>query len=1153
MYLKSLKLVGFKSFADRTRLELRPGVTVVVGPNGSGKSNIVDAVAWVMGTQSPKSLRTDKMDDVIFAGTATRPGLGRAEVTLVLDNASGMLALDLPEVAITRRLYRDGSSDYEINGVSCRLLDIQELLSDSHVGRHQHVIIGQGQIETVLNAGPEDHRAVIEEAAGILKHRIRKDKAMRRLERTDADVLRLRDLLTEMSRQIRPLKRQADAALRHGDLAAEVRSLRLFLSGEMLRGYRARLEAIMAAEVGLRQAIADGEATSSALGGQMAELRLAAGDVGEALDRDTSAAARLETTIERLRRIGQVAQERHRAGEARRAGAADRRRDLAAEFEELELASDKERVILVDVERRVADTERRFRQAEAEERSLADQEGMSVEGAIAVVRGDLRALEAADERDERERMGLARRDDAMRAQIENEVGQAKAFNAEIQAIDARVWEAQAAYQATEAARRSLQNEWEQAEADQREAELATAAAVARCVALEQAAAGLSDPESRRMAEAAQGAVDSVSRRLDVPAHLAGAVDGALGPWSDAVVFDQAESARQAVSHLKGAGRGGIPILHAVAGPGLAIAREVAATWGLEALVDGLGVGADQALAVQLLGDVVLVEGWAAGWSVVASDSRVRAVTPEGDLLTAGGVRVAVPNGATPAVLELALVDRERAEIRSARASSVLVSVKRVFEDARQAERKSLEVLEGLEAKLAGTTEALGRLDRSVASFREEQTRTQERLRSVVAAIQERTEQRAGLTDRLSSLEGEEAERQRVWDELSENRRLASERREVARAAWQEAVVAQRGLTERLSMADARKVEVERSLGLDEEAPVEERHLERLLAISEQARLALEACRIHLDALRARQATLRQQAGAAGLELGALQDQRDGLARVAEAAGQSLNANAIESTELRVRSEAIEEGLRRDLDVDAAAAMATPVPDTGTDNLAERLSTREAELRRMGPVNPLAASEYAELEERRQFMSDQLDDLEGSRSELRKVIKALDVEIEGQFLAAYNEIAQAFTDHFSVLFPGGSGRLRLTTPDDALTTGVEIEAQPLGKKVAKMSLLSGGERSLAALAFLFSVFKARPSPFYILDEVEAALDNANLRRFLRLLDRFRADAQLMVITHQQQTMESADVLYGVTMEPGGSSKVVAKSMSESAILSSQSTR
>ncbi len=1146
MYLKSLKLAGFKSFADRTRLEFRPGVTVVVGPNGSGKSNIVDAVAWVMGTQSPKSLRTDKMDDVIFAGTATRPGLGRAEVTLLLDNASGMLPLDLPEVSITRRLYRDGSSDYEINGVACRLLDIQELLSDSHVGRHQHVIIGQGQIDSVLNAGPEDHRSVIEEAAGILKHRIRKEKAIRRLERTDGDVVRLRDLLGEISRQMRPLRRQAEAAARHDAVRDEARAIRLYLTGEELRRIASRAGEIEATRIRLESAVTTAELESRALGERLAALRLAAGEVGEALDRDTTAAARLETTIERLRRIAQVAQERHRAGTARLEGAGERRRDLEHELNELSAAitqlSAETRDAEIDVER----SEHAFRLAEDEERSLADQEGMSTEGAIAVVRGDLRSMEAAEERDVREAESIDRRLESIRSQRSAEAGQILSLKEEIKAVDRLVGTAQDRYSRAESRRRGLQDDWERAESDHRDAELRHARAVAKVAALEQAVEGLADPASREMLEHAIGSAGHVARLLDIPEALTAAVDAALGPWAGSVAFESAESLRSAVGGAKSAGGGGVPAIARTAHASTP-AREIAERWGVETLADQLGPGRDADLAVQLLGDVVLVEGWSAAWSLVQAHPGIRAVTPEGDLVTRDGIRLSQPNGATPAMLESALIEQEAAEIALARATSLYSSARRVFDESRLDERDALESLETLEAQLAGVTEATALLERSLATLVEEEDRLTTRRSMLEATRTERVGQRRQLLARLAALEGEEAERQRMWEELTQRRREASERREAARAGWQAASSARTALEERLSLTEQRRDEVKRLLDSEDAALIDPASLDRLAIVAERAREALTACRVHLESLRDRQSDLRSRAGETGRELGEAQDAADATARAIAADREQLAQDRVEAAELRVRREAVEEALRRDLDIDADVATAAPRPELdGDEPLDGRLARLEAELRRMGPINPLAAAEFAELEERHEFLRDQLSDLEKSRDELRKVISALDGEIESQFMRAFEEIAGAFQEHFAVLFPGGTGRLRLTDPEDPLHTGVEIEAQPLGKKVAKMSLLSGGERSLAALAFLFAIFKARPSPFYILDEVEAALDDANLRRFLRLLERFRADAQLLVVTHQQQTMESADVLYGVTMEPGGSSKVVAKSLTHHAV-------
>ncbi|MEE8406023.1 MAG: AAA family ATPase, partial [Acidimicrobiia bacterium] len=406
MYLKSLKLTGFKSFADRTRLEFRPGVTVVVGPNGSGKSNLVDALSWVLGTQSTKTLRTQKMEDVIFAGTATRPSLGRAEVTLVVDNAERMIDLDLDEVSITRRLYRDGSSDYELNGVNCRLLDIQDLLSDSGVGRHQHVIIGQGEIGTVLNASPEEHRAVIEEAAGILKHRRRKERSERRLERTDEDLVRLHDLLGEIERQMRPLRRQARAAERYDGLKGEVKALRLYQGGKALACHDRDLTIATSEKSRLHEDLDVDRRRVEDLSARMAALTETAGQVRVDLDRDTSAGALLETTIERLRSVGSVASERRRAVTGRREAVVERRDDLenekqAISAELLSIGGDRREAVSV------ADTaESRFRRLEDEERAVATQNALSSEGALAAARGEVSALESAQIRDERERKGV---------------------------------------------------------------------------------------------------------------------------------------------------------------------------------------------------------------------------------------------------------------------------------------------------------------------------------------------------------------------------------------------------------------------------------------------------------------------------------------------------------------------------------------------------------------------------------------------------------------------------------------------------------------------------------------------------------------------------------------------------------------------------
>jgi chromosome segregation protein len=1138
LFLKSLKLVGFKSFADRTRLEFEPGVTVVVGPNGSGKSNLVDAIAWVMGTQSTRSLRTQKMEDVIFAGTSLRPAFGRAEVTLILDNSSRALALDLDEVSLTRRLYRDGTSDYQINAVDCRLLDIQELLSDSGIGRQQHLIVGQGRIDDLLNAKPEDHRAVIEEAAGVLKHRLRRERSVRRLERTDADVLRLNDILGELKRQIRPLRRQAESAERHEELRQTIRTLRLFLGGEALRATERRLAELEESERSWSSRLEAATFERSELENRLPSLVEVAGSAGRALDRDSTAAARLETTGERLRRVGQVARERRRAAEALLEGTGERRRDLETEAADLESELTSTTHDMAEAQRAADRAEQTIRSFEDEARSLADQDSLPVEGALAVVRGDLSSLEAAMERDGRELRDVERRLGVLAARISEESTEIDELRSGIRATDRETAAAQDGYEQTRAIRESLQEQWERADEQVARARLTLAAGRARAEAIEEAVSGATDPEARDRLLERDGVVGSVAAVLAVPTDLARAVDAALGLWAGAVVAKSRRDVRTSVEELKRDGLGGIAV---VAGSELPVVSSAPAV-GADRLVDLLGSTADRALAERLLGDVVVVEGWGAAFDIVSRHSEIRAVTPEGDLVDADGMHIAHPDGASPAMLESALVGLERAEIEAARAESLLTQAKRSFDDARDAERSALEGLEALEARLGGMTEALTLRERSSIHAEREMETLEERRSDLIEQSGEREARIERLRSRLRDLEGEEAERQRAWQEMADRRREVETKRESAARARREAAETLATVVERHRLLQDRLRTVTRELDSATDRPVDPEAITTLSGIEEHCIAALDAVSEKLGALRERQRLLRAEAGETGARLAAARTRLEELRNGIEVAREQASGIAIELAELNVRRESIAESLRRDADASEEEALAVESPDLEGD-LHAVLESREAELRRLGPVNPLAAQEYKELKERHDFLSAQLEDLESSRSDLRKVISALDDRIAQEFLAAFQEIAVHYEEYFGLLFPGGRGRLRLVDENDPLATGVEVEAMPLGKKVGKLSLLSGGERSLAALAFLFAVFRARPGPFYILDEVEAALDDANLRRFLRLVSRFKERAQLLIVTHQQQTMEIADIIYGVTLEPGGSSQVLSKRVSD----------
>ncbi len=1139
MYLKSLKLVGFKSFADRARLEFRPGVTVVVGPNGSGKSNLVDALSWVLGTQSTKALRTGKMEDVIFAGTATRPPLGRAEATLVIDNTERRIDLDLDEVAIARRLYRDGSSDYELNGVGCRLVDIQDLLSDSGVGRHQHVIISQGEIGKVLNASPEEHRAVIEEAAGILKHRRRKERAERRLERTAEDVIRLQDLLSELNRRIRPLRRQARAAERYEGVKAEARALVLYLGGQALSRYDRDLTVATSERAHLAEGAEVDQKAMEGLGPRIEELTETAREIASSLDGDTSAAALLETTMERIRRFGSVAQERSRAASGRREAVAERMSDLdeervAIEAELGSMTGDLDRATSA-----VEIAEMRFRRLEDEERAVATQTSLSPEGAIAAVRGELSSLQSALIRDERERAAVVRRSDLLASQLRDGTAEIDRINSEIQDDDVGASKFQEAYDRACAARVDEQHGWEEAESRLGEAKLAHASAEARLEAIRAALDERFDTEARAITEASPGVVGTLIAELDVPNGLESAVESSLGRWADAVAFDGIETLQGAVERVKSSGGGSVPVVSAMS-EGVAPAKDVAERSGVQALVDSLGPKAHHGLATRLLGDVLLVEGWKTGWDLVAKHPSLRAVTPEGDLVTVTGVYIANPDGAGPAMLESAEVALEQAVTELARAGSIHTAARRDFEKSRSIEREALERLEAVEAALAGRSEALGRIQEKVEALSTEADRLAERKNALAHAMDGTNVQVKALKTRLHALEGEEAVRLRAWEDLDARRLQLAAEREVARSGWQEAEGALRQtgersrlLTERLERIDTEM----RSLG----SPASEPDREVLEKVGDLSRRAAAILERRVAELRERQAGLREDNAGVLRELEearrAHESHRQSLSKARERIGQL----DVQLAETRLHREAVVESIRRDADagVDEAMAAARPEFAEGAD-LEDLLETRLAQLRRMGPINPLAAEEYTELEERHDFLSEQIVDVEGSRAELRKVVSALEEEIAQRFSDAFEEVAQAYDRYFEVLFPGGRGRIRLEDPE-AAQSGVLIDAQPLGKKVNQMTLLSGGERSLAALAFLFAVFEARPSPFYVLDEVEAALDDTNLRRFIRIVDEFRKRAQLIIVTHQQQTMEAADVLYGVTMEPGGSSQAIRKDM------------
>jgi len=1152
MFLKTLTLKGFKSFADTTALELEPGVTVVVGPNGSGKSNVVDAIGWVLGAQAPSAVRSQKMDDVIFAGTAKRPALGRAEVALTIDNSAGLLPIEFTEVTITRTLFRTGDSEYAINGVPCRLLDIQDLLSDTGVGRQQHVIVSQGQIDAVLNARPEDRRLILEEAAGVLKYRKRKEKAERRLAATEGNLTRLGDLLREVRRQLRPLERQADAARRHGDLVAELRALHLFLAGRELTTLHRRLSdggaarAELATEENLlRQTLA--ELDTSVLTAESELGHMGGDDLGDAL-------VRFESLREKARGLSAVLAERRRGIDRERGAFVDQAVIATLEADAARLATE------------LADADREAEELEPQAGELARAEGALAEarvaferewaggvpalsGRAAESRGELAALRGGVERGEGELARARARLSALDDKLARLVAEAERLRAE--AADAESGEEPLVTRlaAAERDRSTAEASVAEAEAALRAADGERHAWTARAEALSLA---LDQARSRAGAErlaSVEGVVGTLLDLVEIDDGWDAAVEAAAGEALAAVVVDGVAAARAAIGALHDAA--GDAAGGAVLPLGASRATRPAPPIGepVRRHVRARRPDVD-ALLDSLLGTAVAIDGgWPAAVDAALAHPDAIVVTSDGGRFGGTGWRVGTAStGATGAALEEARERAEAAATTATHAESSLHGARSLLDEARQAEAALSRQLDELDGRLTAATDGLQRVE----GDRRDASTEADGLRSHAGELAERLAREqarvAELELTLPLLEAEEADTAERARAMADAKAHLEERAGAVGSQRADLEVRAAGLEERRQYLRTRHREVEARLEGSMEAR-REAEVRRVELDAKQAAVdnltALVADRLgtveaELGELRERRRRQSEAQRAAAARLDRLRHERQDAERRLEETREKARRAELDEAEVKLRLEAAVEALRRDLEVEPEVAMATEPPELreGATPTA-RARELERELRLMGPINPLALEEHDALQERHEFLQAQLDDVKSSRRDLAKVIRAIDGEIVNVFAGAFADVSQNFEQLFQTLFPGGTGRLRLTAPDDLLETGIEVEAKPSGKNVRKLSLLSGGERSLTALAFLFAVFRSRPSPFYVMDEVEAALDDVNLHRFLDLVHEFRQEAQLLIVSHQKRTMEAADVLYGVTMQPGGSSKVVSE--------------
>jgi chromosome segregation protein len=1174
VYLKSLTLKGFKSFATATTLKFEPGITAVVGPNGSGKSNVVDAIAWVLGEQGAKALRGGKMEDVIFAGTPGRPPLGRAEVVLTIDNSDGALPIDYTEVTISRLMFRSGESEYAINGTPCRLLDVQELLSDSGIGRELHVIVGQGQLDAILASRPEDRRGFIEEAAGVLKHRKRKEKALRKLDAMQANLTRLTDLTAELRRQLKPLGKQAEIARRAAVIQAELRDMRLRLLADDLLGLRQVMAAELRDEEELR---ARREAVEKSLAGVTAreqELEQALAADAPALARAQETFYRLSSLRERFRGTAELAAERQRnlstdlEAEARPGRSAE---DLEAEAaqvraEEAEvrqaLTADRER--LREAEERRAALEARLRQEEqalvASARAQADRrEGLArLTGQVNAARARAAAAE-----EEIGRLAAARQDAVMRA----ERARAEFLVVQEQVVRLEGGESglDETYEAASAALTEATIRVEQLVAEEREAEREKSFWSARREALEMSLLRR-DGAGALVDAAPPGLLGTVASVLDVTPGYEGAIATALGALADAVAVEDPDAAVRALHTLKAddLGRAALLVGGAPAGPADQGDLPGGARWALDLVT---APSALDGAVRRILAGVAVVDDLDAARALVAERPDVTAVTGEGDLLSAW--RAAGGGASAPSLLEVQAAADEAAE-KLAEASMAAdrlrfaLSTARTDLDRLQVDLdRALEQLHESDAQMAAVAEQLGLLGSQQRAAQDEAERLER-------AQQAAEDARASDLEALTALEHRLAEAQAAPLDVEPD----TGARDEAAADLQQA----RAVEVEVRLGVVAGEERARALGsradgLERAAAAERASRERLAALRESrargAVIAAAVAEAAREALERLEASLSQAADERGLvegnrrlhegELAEVRTRRRELAAELEGLTDAAHRDEVAKAEQRMRIEALEAKAAEEYGIDAESLAAdygpdndvpppgdaedpTPVPYDRTV-VERRAAAADRQLALLGKVNPLALEEFSALEERHTYLSNQLEDLKNTRRDLLTVVKEVDDRIHEVFRSAFEDTAREFEHVFQVLFPGGEGRLVLTDPDDLLTTGIEVEARPPGKKVKRLSLLSGGERSLTAIALLFAIFRARPSPFYLLDEVEAALDDRNLGRLLDMVEEFRGTSQIVIITHQKRTMEIADSLYGVSMRGDGISQVISQRLRE----------
>jgi len=1184
LHLKRLEVQGFKSFADKMEFTFTPGVTIVVGPNGSGKSNIADSIRWVLGEQSVKSLRGSKMEDIIFSGSDKRRPVGMAEVSMTFDNSSGLFPLEFSEVTVTRRVFRSGESEFLINKVPCRLRDIHELFMDTGVGKETYSIIGQGKVEEILSARPEERRVLIEEAAGIVKYRTRKLEAMRKLSDTEQNLLRVSDIINELESQVGPLGAQAEKAEAYNRFKEELTSLEINLFINQLEEQKGKLvEARKLVEELLRQA-EGAETTAAQLESRVEELRLALKrkdeeishwqqELYELATEAERTESRLGLTDEQVRNTEQLVQRLAReseeiqgrldglegefAGEKDklshvRLKARDVETKLAAEEAALEelnqgLLSGEQAVEgfksdVIELLNRIANQRNQFHNLEMEEANLDKRIKQAVESAAGA---------GLEKEDLEKRLSWIRHDvDGLRQELAGFQEQGLAMKEQCLAIEQQEAENRLAQnRLKENLHRSssrlrvlqdMQQEYEGYQKGVKEVLLAGRKGICR------------------------GLCGVVAELIQVPAKFETAIEVALGGALQNIITETDKDAKEAIQYLKkqNLGRATFLPLNTIRANSLQgnDAKVAEMTGALGIASELIEVEAKyKPIIANLLGRIVVVENIDQAVKIAqASGYRVKLVTLDGDVINPGG---------------------------SLTGGSYSKKGANLLGRSREIEDLTKEVA-SLEKQLAGYRKEEEELARQLKQTGEEMAKLQEKyqqgqirlatLESELTQLEQEAKRQAQAVELL------ELERQQLTEQLNQNRlaketvreelvRLEQLNKETEDKILREQEALRETVESRNRLADAiTQLKVELA-SLQQEEQGLNQALSRYHQNRNEYQASLATKQKEIADLVAKQAQLRREAedlkaqlkgmvdekGIRESKLVELREQRSNLAqelddREKEARQEQkkmaefrTQLHSAELKEARLETE-MENALTRlqdDYGLSYEEALLLKTEITNRRAVTTRIQELKRSLADLGTVNLAAIEEYTRVKERYEFLSGQLTDLEEAKAALYKVINEMNQIMTSRFSEAYQAINSNFTEVFTELFGGGRAELQLTDGDNLLETGIDIIAQPPGKKPQHLSLLSGGERALTAIALLFAILKVKPSPFCVLDEIEASLDEANVTRFADYVKEFANKSQFIVITHRKGTMQVADVLYGVTMDETGVSKLVSMKFSE----------